>query len=127
MHLINRNFMPQIDEDKMIPLLTYLAKIGVHSIFETKDASILESHQAVDQEKVDGICGNQEALSKPLLISSHGMVIDGNHRGAAHKKLGTKNVSVIVIPLPYEDALLAISQAPESYSYGDGNSHPQTY
>lgn len=126
MHFINRKFMPQIDEAQMIPLLTYLAKIGVNCFFHTIDAATLKNHQKVDEEKVNGICGNKEALDKPLLIAERGCVLDGNHRGAAHKKLGTKNVPVIVVPLAYEDALLALSEAPESYSYGDGAEHPVT-
>jgi hypothetical protein len=126
MHLINRKFMPQIDEVQLIPLLTYLATVGVDCVFQVRDSKFLTSHQAVDQEKVDGICGNKEALAKPLLVASHGMVLDGNHRGAAHKKLGTKNVPVIVVPLAYEDALLILAEAPESYAYGDGEEHPTT-
>lgn len=126
MHLINRKFMPQIDEIQLVPLLTYLATVGVPCHFDTRPSSFLESHQAVDETKVDGIMENQEALSKPLLVAEHGMILDGNHRGAAHKKLGTKKVPVIIVPLAYEDALLALSEAPESYSYGDGKEHPTT-
>lgn len=125
-HLINRKFMPQIDEKDMIPLLAYLANVGVSCFFGVRDAIALTCHQAVDHEKVNGIKGNAAALKKPLLIAQHGCVLDGNHRGAAHKELGTNNVPVIVVPLPYEDALLALASAPESYSYGDGAFHPIT-
>lgn len=52
------------------------------------------------------------------------MVLDGNHRSAAHKQLGTQNVAAIVVPLPYEDALLALAESSISYAYGDGKEHP---
>lgn len=124
-HLINRRFMPQIDEEKMVPLLVHLAKCGIHCSFETRPAHSLTSHQEVDPEKVAGIMGNLEVLSKPLLIASHGFVLDGNHRGAAHKKLDTPDVAVVVVPLAYEDALLALAESPVSYAYGDGQDHSQ--
>lgn len=125
-HLINRRFMPQIDEKDLIPLLAYLAQVDVQCFFTTREAHTLTSHQAVDENKVKGIMTNPEALSKPLLIAERGCVLDGNHRGAAHKALGTPRVNVIVIPLPYEDALLALAHAPETYEYGDGKFHPIT-
>lgn len=123
-HLINRRFMPQIDEKDLIPLLCYLAGIGIRSSINTRDPQSLTGHQAVVEEKVEGIMKNQEALSKPLLIAAHGFVLDGNHRAEAHKRLKTEKVAVIILPLAYEDALLALAEAPESYSYGDGNFHP---
>lgn len=123
-HLINRKFMPQIDEKDLVPLLSYLATIGVNCSFQTKSAGFLKRHQEVDMEKVKGIMGNPEALKKPLLVAQRGCMLDGNHRGAAHTELKTEKVCMIIVPLPYEEALLVLAEAPESYSYGDGNFHP---
>jgi hypothetical protein len=125
-HYIDRRFMPQIDEGKLIPLLTHLAQCGIHCSFETRPAHSLARHQEVDNEKVVGIMGNKQALDKPLLIAGRGIILDGDHRGEAHKRLGTEAVSVIVVPLAFEDALLALAEAPVSYAYGDGQEHPET-
>lgn len=125
-HFINRKFMPQIDEAQIIPLLSHLAKVNVNSSFHSLPSAFLTSHQEVDEEKVEGIMGNPEALAKPLLVAQHGCVLDGNHRAAAHKKLNTPLVNMIIVPLPYEDALLALAEAHESYAYGDGDVHPIT-
>ena len=126
MHYINRKFMPQIDEAQITPLLAHLAKIGVNSSFHAKPPNFLVSHQEVDIKKVEGIMGNQSALDKPLLVAQHGCVLDGNHRAAAHKAINSPVVTMIIIPLPYEDALLGLAEARESYAYGDGDFHPIT-
>ena len=125
-HLISRRFMPQIDEKDLVPALANLTRRGIFANFQLHPASTLVGHQAVDEAKVEGIMKNEEALSKPLLIASHGFVLDGNHRAEAHKRLGSENVIAIVIPLPYEDALLALAETPQTYAYGDGHEHPIT-
>lgn len=117
--------MPQIDEAQLIPLLSHLAKCGVECFFSTRPATHLSHHQDVDKEKVHDITSNEEALNKPLLVSTSGVVLDGNHRAAALAMLH-RDAVVMVVPLPYEDALLALAEAPMSYSYGDGNFHPIT-
>jgi hypothetical protein len=118
---IPRPVMPQVDEADQADLIAFIRERGIEVTEETVPPEDLHFHQRVDMKKVHAMA--QDVLDKPLLVSLDMYVLDGNHRAAGHKQVGTP-ANCIVIGAKFEDAMAVIYAFPKTYEYGDGNFHP---
>lgn len=81
---IPRSNMPQVDEADLAHLIARAYARGLHPEFVVVEASVLRSRQAVNRQRVAGM--PDRLLRKPILISSDGYILDGNHRWYAAKR-----------------------------------------
>lgn len=114
---VPRRDMPQIDEGDLLALITHLTRKKVHVVSELVDPNRLFFHQHVDETRIPPL-GSPD-LDKPLLVSSEGYVLDGNHRATAHKRYGTRPV-VLRLHADFTDSMKLLFSFPKTYTYGEG-------
>lgn len=113
---VPRTRMPQIDESDLVDLLAFLARHSVHVSIAVVEPNDLRFHQRVFENRVPPL--GDDLLDKPLLVSSEGYVLDGNHRATAHKRYGTRPVCFI-LHKDFLDSMALLFQFPKTYSYGE--------
>jgi hypothetical protein len=113
MRYIPRKDMPQIASKDLPALITFLRNRGVsvHSIVRNADTLVL--HQHVSAAHVQQIL-NGHFPPKPILISSDGGVLDGNHR-ATVDRIEHELAWCLLIGLPFHAALSALFSFPRTH------------
>lgn len=102
MALISRSLMPQIDELDLPQLVALAVQSGHPVAFEVQRARDLRSRQRVNHARALGM--PRKVCLKPVITSSDGYIIDGNHRWFAHKqRKGFLNC--ICLGLTFDEAL----------------------
>lgn len=119
---VPREIMPQIDEVHLPALVKFALDRDVSVAFQAVDAHALRAHQRINL--THALSMPPEVLFKPLLVSSDGYVLDGNHRWWAHVHTDLAVAPTIRIGLPFEAAVGLLFEFPETYAYGDGHAHP---
>lgn len=123
---VDRAIMPQVDEKDIPELLVHLASLGIHAYQRAVDPHTLKGYQRIVPAKVKGIARNNRVLlSKPILMSSDGIIIDGNHRAAAARVVGC-HVEALILAAPFAEVFSHVCSFPKTYEYGNGNFHPIT-
>jgi hypothetical protein len=97
--------MPQIDDKAYPALRLWLTDNAITFYQETVAPSELKPHQRIDVDKAIHI--PPSVLAIPLLVSSDGYILDGNHRWYAHEQANAV-CKIIRIGLPFDDAIAAL-------------------
>lgn len=121
---IARGIMPQVDESDLPELIRFLKGRGVKVETTCLNPRIVRGKQKVDRTKVRAMPA--ALLSKPILVSSDLLVIDGNHRWMAGVWRKAAAMNAYFVSLPFKEALEAIFEFPKTYYYADGTFHPIT-
>lgn len=113
---IDREIMPQVDERDIQELLQFLASRGVSSYEDVISAHDLRGYQRINKAKVHGMAKALKAgmTMRPSLISRDKIIIDGNHRSAAHRVIWRPQ-HVIVIGGDFEDVFGDVCEFPKTY------------
>lgn len=96
MTVLPRHLLPQIPDDKTDEFVDFLRGNDVGVIFtrlETKDLKPIQSEY--DPNKVKNIQSKPEAISKQIIVSQGGFILDGHHRWLARKEEGLTRTPVI--------------------------------
>jgi hypothetical protein len=121
---ISRDDMPQVDKADMPNLFFWLHQHGIKVFGSEVNPDDIRGHQKVYRPIVKDM--PDEALSKPILVSNDGIVVDGNHRWAAAHYRRKETMPAYVIDKDFDTALSLVKEYPKSYTYGDGQFHPIT-
>jgi hypothetical protein len=113
---IPRERMPQIDEADLLSFVDFAIKRGF-----VMRRGFIDPRRVRGRQKVRSI--PDALLSKPVLISSEPMTLDGNHRWMRHV-LAKTEMPFIQVCADFSSALILMFAFPKTYSYGDGNFHP---
>lgn len=109
---VPRPVMPQLEASDYPELLAFASERGVTVTFETAHPDTLKPHQRISTLR-DAFDPAQ--LSKPVLASADSYILDGNHRLAAHKALGTP-VPCYRVWLEFEPAIAFLFAFPKTTS-----------
>lgn len=118
---IDRAKMPQIDEADLPELLVFLGSRGVGLAAGIISPWTFTSHQAINRDKVEAM--PLTLLHKPILTSGDWGILDGNHRWAKHRAVGS-DVPYLQVLTSFDDALTHLYSFPKTYEYGDDQFHP---
>lgn len=110
---IPRDRMPQIDEAYYPRLIAEATSKGPGVIFDTVDPRTLRAHQRVDHAKAKSM--PERTRIKPIIVSSDGYVIDGNHRWWANVHGNHDWINVIRLDMPFDPALIWLLRKPYVY------------
>jgi len=106
---IPRPAMPQIADQDLPALLSMLRRDGVPVSRESDPVANLRERQRVHYDLARTMPAR--LMRKPVLVSSDGVVLDGNHRTLAHKLNGTP-VPVERLGLPFRKAIAELFRFP---------------
>jgi hypothetical protein len=85
---IPRHLLPQIPKDEQDNFREFLEGNDVKTTLKRIKASALKPIQSeVNQEKVDQLKKEPQALAEPIIVSKGGYLLDGHHRWVAQKEL----------------------------------------
>lgn len=88
--------MPQIDQADYLRLIDDVREdLGSSVEFDVARVSNLHAHQRIDHNRAMHM--KPDVKLKPVLVSSDGYVVDGNHRWWAHVHDGDEYINVIRI------------------------------
>jgi hypothetical protein len=110
---VPRPDMPQVDEANLPELVARAFNAGISPTFDVTDPRRLRAHQRVDHARAAGM--PLAVKLKPILVSSDGYVLDGNHRWWAHVHEDDGYISVIRLGLPFEQAIAWLFELPFTY------------
>ena len=116
---IKRLAMPQIRSDLVPDFMAQLKARGIDVGHGRRAAAELRATQSsLNVEKVQGMIDSPDmdmnALTKPIIVSQDGYIMDGHHRWAALRTIDPKaQIPTIEVGLPMRDLLVA------AYSYSD--------
>lgn len=113
---IDRAIMPQVDEHDISELLAFLASRGISTYEDVVSAHNLKGYQRIVAPKVRGIAKalKSGATIRPSLISRDQIIIDGNHRSAAHRVIWRPQ-HCIVIGGDFTDVFGHVCEFPKTY------------
>lgn len=113
---IDRAIMPQVDEQDVAELLQFLAARGVSTYEDVISPRLLKGYQRINAPKVRGIARRLRAggTIRPSLISRDYIIVDGNHRSAAHRAISMPQ-HVIVIGADFADVFGHVCEFPKTY------------
>lgn len=113
---IDRAIMPQVDEKDVAELLQFLATRGISTYEDVISPRRLKGYQRIDKAKVRGIARalRAGATIRPSLISRDEIIIDGNHRSAAHRVIFMPQ-HVIVVAAPFTEVFGHVCEFPKTY------------
>lgn len=100
---VPRDHMPQVDECYQPRFVSDSLLVGTGTTFEVCDVRQLRAHQRIDHDRA--IAMSPKTKLKPIIVSSDGYVIDGNHRWWAHVHGGDMLINVIRLDLPFDAAI----------------------
>lgn len=98
---VPRPFMPQIDMAKYPQFIADALPRGV--TFDVVPVNSLHAHQRVLHFRASAM--PDEARLKPIIVSSDGYIVDGNHRWWAHVYQHAPLIAVIRLGLPFKNAV----------------------
>lgn len=85
---IPRHMLPQIPSEKYDEFQDFLRGNGVAVKLLPISVTVLKPIQAhVNREKIDKFKDDPTALSKPIIVTKGGLILDGHHRFLAAKEL----------------------------------------
>src|SRR5690348_16963220 len=113
---VPRRDMPQIDKRDMPALLGFLQTIGVKVTRVTADPASLTFRQHVNAKLVASVSGVASEYGRPILTSSDGSILDGDHRAMAHLRR-SEPVQCLQLGLPFAKAVRALFRFPRTYDY----------
>jgi hypothetical protein len=104
---IPRPKMPQVD-DQYYPWFVSLAFKGEDyngpgCNFEVVPVNSLRAHQRINKRRADTMPADLKL--KPIIVSSDGYIVDGNHRWWAHVHGKDEWINVIRLDLSFDNAL----------------------
>lgn len=113
---IDRAIMPQVDEQDVAELLQFLASRGISTHEDVISTTRLRGYQRINKSKVRGMAKSllKGATMRPTLISRDEIIVDGNHRSAAHRAIGRPQ-HVIVIDGLFADVFGHVCEFPKTY------------
>lgn len=113
---IDRAIMPQVDEQDVAELLKFLASRGISTYEDVISPRRLKGYQRINKAKVRGMAKSllKGASMRPTLISRDEIIVDGNHRSAAHRVIARPQ-HVIVIGGNFADVFGHVCEFPKTY------------
>ena len=99
--MIPRHLLPQIPADKIDEFIDFVRgnDIGVE-FTKLPIIKLKPIQQHYNEDKVQSIRENPQAISQPIVISGGGYILDGHHRWMARKQEGLTNIPVIQCHCP---------------------------
>lgn len=116
---VPRCCMPQVDESDYPALLSYLFWTGAEPTDVLIDPSEVRHHQRVQLDRARARAMPASVLAKPILVSNDGYVLDGNHRAAAHKYLGSP-MRAIRLDVAFEEGIRILFGFSRTYTLVPG-------
>lgn len=97
-------------------MLQFLAARGISTYEDVISTTALKGYQRIDKSKVRGMAKALRAgkTMRPTLISRDMIIVDGNHRSAAHRVIGMPQ-HVIVIQADFADVFGHVCEFPKTY------------
>lgn len=109
---VPRDHMPQVDEVNYPDLVADARPVGV--AFDTVSPRTLKAHQRVDHAKAKAM--DERVRIKPLIVSSDGYIVDGNHRWWASVHGRHEWVNVIRLAMRFDEAIAWLLTFPYVYT-----------
>lgn len=110
---VPRAFMPQVDEQYTVRMLADAINGGIAAWMKVVDPRTLRAHQRIDHARAAAM--TDEVRAKPIIVSSDGYVVDGNHRWWAHVKAGSTAIATFTLQKPFQDAINWLNTLPYVY------------
>jgi hypothetical protein len=109
---VPRPAMPQVDE-KDLPRLVADAMTGPRVDFDVVPVRGLRAHQRINHGIAQAM--DPKVKLKPVIVSSDGYIVDGNHRWWAHVHAGDEWINVIRLGLSFDIAIRWVLARPYAY------------
>lgn len=109
---IPRREMPQVDEANLVDMVRdAVESIGAPGL-RVMDPHKLHAHQRGNHAKAGSM--TEQVRRKPIVVSSDGFVVDGNHRAYANRIHNELTVA-IELPVPFDEACRWLFTLPYVY------------
>lgn len=109
---VPRPSMPQVDE-KDLPRLVADAMGGPRVEFDVAKVCKLRAHQRINHHIAKAM--DPRVKLKPVIVSSDGYIVDGNHRWWSHVHAGDEWINVIRLGLSFDIAIRWVLARPYAY------------
>lgn len=116
---VPRNFMPQVDFDKLGEVLALAVRNNISFGFEVLNPIQLKAHQRVNIQRA--VTAPPAVRATPIIVSNDNYILDGNHRWWAAVHDGVQYIAVIRMNLPFEDAIPWLLKQPCVYEVGSSS------
>lgn len=121
---IMRADMPQIDAQDLPAFFDFCRECGVEVVEgESIDPKLVRGRQEINRAAVRAIVAKGEHITKPVLLSTEPLILDGNHRWMACIVEGV-DMPCDRVMCSFGNALQLMYAFPKTYRLGDGNTHP---
>jgi hypothetical protein len=111
---VPRERMPQVDEKFTVRMIVDAAQGESLPTLEVLPPCEIRAHQRIDHRRAAAM--SPAIRAKPIIISSDGYVVDGNHRWWAHVKAGSEAIPVIRLALDFDEAIRWLLDRPYVYT-----------
>lgn len=99
---VPRNAMPQVDEKDQPRMVKAAMDVGISITFDVRHAGELRAHQWINRRLAGSM--SEMVKRKPIIVSSDGYILDGNHRWWANVHDGNEWLVTITVDRTFDEA-----------------------